>query len=193
MREYKNQDRTAPRFFPARTSILTKKFYSDLRKKYPQYKGIADKDLGHIVETFNQMLYTEAVESRDGVELPEGLGFIFIGTCSSPKKNNRDYATSAALEVQVRHRNFESDNYLAKIFYTNYGKYRFQNREVWMFRGCTKFRKLVADTYPENWKKYLQVDNYTRVSRIFRKKSSRLFAIQNPREIPETYNEFQID
>lgn len=193
MREAGKLDRTAPRFRPARTSLVTPEFYRRFRSKFPQYKDYPDSKLREILDTLHGLMYSHAIESRDGVELFEGLGFIFIGTCPKPtRKSNIDYDLSLKLGQQVRHRNFESDNFLAKIFYTNFGKYKFQNREAWSFTGCRSFKNAVSATYPIKWKQYLQVDNFTRVSRIFRKSNSRLWAIQNPLEVPADYNEFKL-
>lgn len=194
MREAKKPDLTAPRFRSTRTHIVVQTFYDKFRRRYPQYKDLPDSKLRKILKGLHQMFQQEAIDNRDGVELPEGLGFIFIGTCPSPtRKNNINYILSVDIGKQVRHRNFESDNFLAKIFYTNFGKYKFQNREVWSFVATKEFKHGVSQAYPENWKKYLQVDNFTRVSRIFRKKSKKMWAIQNPLQVPVDYNEFLID
>lgn len=193
MREAKKPDLTAPRYRATITHVCSQKLYKDFRRKFPQYKNYSDTVLRQILDTLHGKIWKEVLDTRDGVELFEKLGYIFLGTCPSPKKNNINQPLSLEVGQQVKHRNFESDNFLAKIFYTNFGKYQFHNREVWMFTAIRDFKRSVPEVYRENWKRYLQVDNYTRVSRIFRKKNTRLWAIQNIQDVPADYNEFAID
>jgi hypothetical protein len=69
----------------------------------------------------------------------------------------------------IQHRNWESDNYLAKLFYTNYydSKYGFKFHEIWAFKGCREFTKEIGKAYPENWKKYIQVDHTLKISKLY--------------------------
>jgi len=139
-------------------------------------------------------MYNEAIRSRDGVEFPEGLGFIFIGTCRPPKKPRPDFIKSIEYQTKLHCRNFESDNYMAKIFYTNYAnKYKFRNRELWQFKGIRDFTRLVSKTYPENWKMYLQVENFEMINKYFKKgQIKEYFAKKLKSDILE-YNEFEMD
>lgn len=121
-----------------------------------------------IVDT-NKAIADLIIELRDGVELPEQLGHMFLGTCQPKIRKNVDFKTTESYLKVIQHRNWESDNYLAKIFYTNYGtKYKFKFHELWGFKGCRDFTRKVAKTYPENWKKYIQVDYSLKVSRLYR-------------------------
>lgn len=193
MREAKKPDLNAPRYHATKTHICSRDLYRHFRRKFPQYKDYSDTTLRQILTTLHGKLRKEVLDSRDGVELFEKLGYIFLGTCPSPKKNNTNQFLSVELGKQVKHRNFESDNFLAKIFYTNFGKYQFHNREIWKFTATREFKRSVPEVYREHWKRYLQVDSFTRVSRIFRKKNMRLWAIQNIQDVPADYNEFIID
>lgn len=121
-----------------------------------------------IVDT-NKAIADLIIELRDGVELPEQLGHMFLGTCQPKIRKNVDFKTTDNYLKVIQHRNWESDNYLAKIFYTNYGtKYKFKFHELWGFKGCREFTRKVGKTYPENWKKYIQVDYSLKVSRLYR-------------------------
>jgi hypothetical protein len=121
-----------------------------------------------IVDT-NKAIADLIIELRDGVELPEQLGHMFLGTCQPKIRKNVDFKTTDNYLKVIQHRNWESDNYLAKIFYTNYSsKYKFKFHELWGFKGCREFTRKVGKTYPENWKKYIQVDYSLKVSRLYR-------------------------
>jgi hypothetical protein len=133
------------------------------------------------------------IDERDGVELPEQLGYIFIGSCPA-KKMNKDYKTSKELQQLIQHRNWESDNYLAKIFYTNYGsKYRFMFSKLWGFKPVRQFSRSVGQTYPDQYLKYLVVDNKRRINEIFGKKAFKMDIEKQEKEMLKDYNEFDLD
>jgi len=131
---------------------------------------IKDKSLAKkIIIEINRSIADAIIDFRDGIELPEQLGYMFLGTCQPKIRKNVDFKITDSYLKVIQHRNWESDNYLAKIFYTNYGtKYKFKFHELWGFKGCREFTRKVGRTYPENWKKYIQVDHSLKVSRLYR-------------------------
>ena len=195
MRKFKKPDLNAPRFKADRPGILTNKFYKDFKKKFPKYSSYTDSQLGDIIREYNGRIWEAAVEYREGVELPEGLGNIFIGSCSSPKKTyNSDFGASIKNNILTRLKNYESNGYLAKIFYTNYAsKYLFAYREFWEFKGTRDFTRTVSSTYPENWKKYIVVENTLLISKLYKKVKNKIFAMDAPKTIAVDYNEFNLD
>jgi len=147
-----------------------------------------------VINTFNGMIWENVVASRDGVELPEQLGYLFIGTCPARKKESVDYKKSMEYGVRIQNQNWESDNYLAKIFYTNFEtKYRFKNHELWMFDAVRDFRRTVGKTYPLEWKKYVVVDNKKKISKIFRIHRYKAFKKNETALLLEDYDEFNLD
>lgn len=159
MKEFKSPDLNAPRYRPEVHTIMNKKFFESFKKKYPKYKQMDDKDLRKIIKSFNNTFYQTVIDTRDGVQLPEQIGWIFIGTCQSPKKQNTDFAKSKKYGVSVTNKNWETDGKLAKIFFTSYAlKHKMKNREFWGFTACRNFKRSVAKTYPENWNMYIVVD-----------------------------------
>lgn len=191
----KKPDLTAPRFRPTRYNVLDEALIKKFREKFPQFKDISDAKFREIIFVHNEVLWNTAVEYRDGAEFPEGLGYIFVGSCPSPKKINTDFAVSLKNGKRMRHRNFESDNFLAKIFYTNFAnKYKFQHRELWMFKGIRQFTRKVSEVYPENFKTYLQVDNLQHISKMFGKTlRTEYIEKRATQEQSENYNEFDMD
>ena len=94
----------------------------------------------------------------------------------------------------MRHRNFESDNYVAKIFYTNYaGKYKFRHRELLQFKGIREFTRGVSEAYPENWKKYVQVENFEKINKLFKRLKSRRYYVNKTAHDILDYNEFDMN
>jgi hypothetical protein len=187
-------DLSAPRFRPTRFTVMSKKFYRLFKKKHPEYAANPNSELKKIITPHSVLMYNEIINNRNGVELPEGLGYVFIGTCKPPKKHNTDYPTSIKYKTLLQHRNFESDSYVAKIFYTNYAnKYKFRDREIWQFKGIRDFTRLVAKNYPENWKKYVEVENYQMINNLYRKRTTKQFFEKKHETDVIDYNEFDMD
>lgn len=192
--QIRQPDLNAPRFRPTRTSLLNEKFVLQFKAKYPQYKDIPNADIKSILVRFNNKLWEEVIKYRDGVELPQNLGYIFIGTCEPAKKFNQDYIASLKYNKQLSHRNFASDNYLAKIFYTNFSnKYRLVDREIWQFKGERNFTRAVGKHYPENWKNYIKVENYTYINELYKKRRFKERSIQEVSKLIDNYNEFDLN
>jgi hypothetical protein len=190
---YPKPDLNAPRFRPARTNVLKRSLYDAFIEKYPQYKDVDLKTFKNIIRTFNEQLYNGIIDNRDGVELPEGLGFIFMGTCPTAKKSNIDIAKSLEYGVVVNHQNWDSDNNLLKIFYTNYtSRYPLQNKQVWAFKAVRQFRKAASEAYKEKWPQYIVVDPTKKISALFSRMRKKDFIMTQGANVPDDYDEFKM-
>lgn len=193
MKEFKKPDVKAPRFRPEVYNVLNKEFFDLFRKKYPRYKNMDNDSLKKIVKTFNRYIFQTVIDTRDGIELPESLGWVFIGTCQQSKKNNIDFSKSVKYGVTVSNKNWETDGKLAKIFFTNLApKHRVKNREFWSFRACRDFKRSVAKTYPENWNMYVRLDPLSKLETIYRKVQYKDYIKKETEKALKTYNEFDI-
>jgi hypothetical protein len=193
MKEFKKPDVKAPRFRPEVYNVLNKEFFDLFRKKYPRYKNMDNDSLKKIAKTFNRYIFQTVIDTRDGVQLPESLGWIFIGTCQQSKKNNIDFSKSVKYGVTVSNKNWETDGKLAKIFFTNLApKHRVRNREFWSFRACRDFKRSVAKTYPENWNMYVRLDPLSKLETIYRKVQYKDYIKKETEKALKTYNEFDI-
>ena len=193
MKEFKKPDVKAPRFRPETYNVLNKEFFDLFRKKYPRYKNLDNDSLKKIVKTFNKYIFQTVIDTRDGIELPESLGWVFIGTCQQSKKNNIDFSKSVKYGVTVSNKNWETDGKLAKIFFTNLApKHRVKNREFWSFRACRDFKRSVAKTYPENWNMYVRLDPLSKLETIYRKVQYKDYIKKETEKALKTYNEFDI-
>jgi hypothetical protein len=191
--EYKKPDLKAPRFRPKRLNFTNIDFYKQFLKENPKHSHITLDEFKSVIELFNEKIWKTVIEHRDGVELPEQLGYIFIGSCPR-KKSNVDFKKSADFGKKIQNRNWESDDYLAKIFYTNYEtKYRFRNHDLWGFNGLRDFKRSLAKEYPKSYKKYLVVDNMVRVSKIFRTHKYKDYKIAETKDLLKDYDEFNLD
>ena len=193
MKEFKSPDLKAPRYRPEVHTIMNKEFFESFKKKHPKYKDLDNVELRKIVKYFNNTLYQTVIDTRDGVQLPEQIGWLFIGTCQSPKKQNIDFVKSKKYGVAVTNKNWETDGKLAKIFFTSYAlKHKMKNREFWGFVACREFKRAVAKAYPENWNMYLVVEPTRKIKLNSTRNYLASSAKQQEREGLKHYNEFEL-
>ena len=167
---FKAPDLNAPRYREKVLSLLNADLLKDFKDKYPMYSEIDNSKLKSIINLYNKKLWDEVINSREGVELPDSLGFLFIGTCPAAKSVNTNYALSRQYGKVLENRNLGTDGKIAKIFYTNLKtKYRFKNRELWQFTAVRQFKRSVAKTYPKQWSKYIVMESKKRVADIYKK------------------------
>lgn len=191
---YKKPDLNAPRYRPKKLNLTNQEVYNQFITENPKFSSLTVHEFKEVIKLFNGRIWQHVIESRDGVELPEQLGFLFIGTCPRKHGDNPDHKKSQMYGVKVQNQNWESDQYVAKIFYTNFEtKYRFRHHDMWGFTGVRDFKRTVAHTYPKEWKKYVQVDNLVKVSLLFRKQRFKDFKKQETAKLLEEYDEFNLD
>ena len=193
-KEYKKPDLNAPRYRPTKLNLTNVDFYNKFIEDNPKHALVTIEQFKNIIETFNGLIWKTVINERDGIQLPEQLGYIFIGTCPRKISDNTDYKKSEFYGVKVQNKNWESDEFIAKIFYTNFEtKYRFRNHELWGFTGLRDFKRSVASEYPKEWKKYIQVENKLRISRLFRMEKFKHFKTEETADLLKDYDEFNLD
>ena len=192
-KQYKKPDLKAPRFRPKKLNLTNTAFYEQFLKDNPKHSELSVTQFKEIIKVFNGKIWQIVIDYRDGVELPEQLGYLFIGSCPR-KKSNVDFKKSEHYGVVLQNQNWESDQYVAKIFYTNFEtKYRFRNHDLWGFKGLRDFTRMVGQTYPKEWKKYLVVDNFIKISKIFRMNKQRDLKDIETQDLLKDYDEFNLE
>jgi len=194
MKTIKAPDLHAPRLRNKAHGLLNSDTLKEFKKEHKEYKDLDMATFKKIVVTFNEKLWWTVINERDGVTLPEQLGFLFIGSCEAPVvKRNIDFKKSLELGMNITLRNLESDSKLAKIFYTNYGtKYKFLNRDLWKFVAIRQFKRTVAQEYPKKWKQYVEIAQSERVSSLFKEAKPDNF-VKMESELLEIYDEFNFN
>lgn len=165
---YKKPDVKGPRFGRTRLNILNMDLYKRFKKDNPGI-DISYEDYKKIILAFNEKIVERVISHRDGVEFPDQLGYLFIGTC--PKiPVIVDPVTSSEYNKKINFKNWDSNQYVCKIFYSNYGtKYKFRNREMWYFVPCRIFKRTVSANFAKNWNSYIKVSPISKVSTLFKR------------------------
>jgi hypothetical protein len=184
---FKKPNLNAARYRAKRLGLLNKETFDEFKEKKPLYSEIDNSKLKLIIKTYNEKLWQGVIDNRGGVELPDSLGYLFIGTCPKANTVNTDYALSYKYGKVLQNKNWETDGNLGKIFYTNWSaKYRFKNRELWRFTACRKFKRAVAQSYPKNWTKYVVMKNKYRVAHLYDGTP------EKTKQTLKNYNEFEM-
>lgn len=171
LNKFKKPDLNAPRFRGKRLGLLNRHTINEFKKENPAYEDIDPNKLKKIIRIYNKRLWEGVIKYRDGVELPEFIGFLFLGTCPPAKRPNVNFSLSKEYGKPLSNRNWETDGNLGKIFYTNWpAKYKFRFRNLWSFQGTRDFKRAVAKEYPKNWTKYVKMQNKYRVAHLFKQK-----------------------
>lgn len=193
-KDYKKPDVKAPRFRKERLNVLDSDLFKEFRNKFPEHKNVSDKDLRDIIKSFNENIWKEVILNRDGVELPEGLGYLFVGSCPPPSGKNIDAPNSLKYGKQLKNTNLNSDGLLCKIFYSSFAsKYKYEFRRLWRFKGCRNFTRATSKAYKENWKNYVQVDKTMMISKLYKKSVKRDIMKRLAINKLDNYNEFDLD
>jgi nucleoid DNA-binding protein len=191
MDQFNKPDFTKPRYRAKRLEIDGIDFYKALIAKVPEAAKLSHAETRDLVKQFNETVLQNIVDNREGVELPQGLGYIFIGSCKI-KKECVDYGKSIKYGIRVTHKNWNTEGYASKIFYSNCSvKYRVQDNNLWMFKAARNLKKHASKAFSENWNKYIHIDESTKLSKYISIGKNIEKLKKKNEDILKTYNEFE--
>lgn len=192
MKDAVKRNLNGPRHRVKRFNTTNKEWLAEIAGSSDCLVKDPEKVLKIIIET-NKAIADVVIETRDGIEFPNQLGYMFLGTCQPKIRKNVDFKTTDSYLKVIQHRNWESDNYLAKIFYTNFGtKFKFKFHQLWGFKACREFTRKVGTEYPKNWKMYIQVDHSLHVSRLYRTYINETKRLISDTELLKQYNPLEL-
>jgi hypothetical protein len=193
MQKFNKPNLNLPRYSTPKLKLIDNAFIKAFKEKYPEHKGMEKSFFKKVIKAFNEKLWRQTIENRDGIELPENLGYLFVGACQQPSKENIDYGKSIKYGMKVTHKNWETDGAISKIFYSNYSsRYKLKDRVLWGFTANRYFKRAVTKEFKENWKKYLAIDKTVVVSKLFNMHTLNHIIVKNDKQKLETYNEFDL-
>lgn len=194
MKSFKSPDLNGPRYRIEKEVVDDNEFYKNFYEKYPEHRKYSIKELRKIIHNAHGALYKTVIDHRDGIELPEGLGYVFIASCAlHKKKRNVDFARSKQYGMVVDHKNWETDGRVCDIVYTNYPvKYKIKDNNIWGFTAIRYFSRAASAAFRNNHLKYIIVDNEIRISRLFQRAKDKDYYLRRTEERLENYNEFDI-
>ena len=192
IRYAKQPDLKAPRFRYDSVNTLDDVFISHIKETNTIAKKLSGSQIRNIVKTFNETIAETVINHREGVDLPNMMGRLFIGSCKKTS-SNIDFKTTLEHGGRIlQHRNYESDNYIAKIFYIiSHMSYGFLHHEIYGFKGCRNFTRATSKAFKIDWKKYIEVDPTMKLKSIYNKAKIDGYRKKQTEELLKIYNEFE--
>lgn len=193
MKSFKTPDIHAPRYRPQRTRLVNRALVEDINAHLKHSPALDRKDVLKIIETYNRQIWETAIAHRDGVELPERLGCIFLGRCLPKISTNTNFKSSAERQRIVEHKNWDSNDFLLKIFYTNHeGRYRFEDHKLWGFDAARVFTRAASAAFKDIWTRCIHIDHTFKIARLFRKRVFKQSSQEYEKRVLDTYDEFEL-
>lgn len=181
-----------PRFRKDHKTVLTKKLFEKFTASHPQYSNLSLTAFKNIIRSNSRKMAEVATTERDGVALPIG-GTVFVGSTKIRVKNNYDIQASIKANAPIKHRNYDTDGHVAKIYYSPYlSKVAGRDRSMWSFTGHRDFRRSLSKEYPLNWKRYIVVSDLYTVAKDYQRHKNRHYYEGSTAKATETYNEFDL-
>jgi len=182
-----------PRFRKNTKHILTLDMYKNFIKSHLKYKDLTFDQFTTCVNLCSQKMWKASIDERDGVELPIG-GTIFIASAKITKKHNYDIQASIAANTPIKHRNYDTDGYSAKICYSpRLAKISGRDKSIWLFRGVREYKRAISKQYPKNWKKYIMIEDMYNIVKNYKKARSKHYFAESTERAVQTYNEFDLN
>lgn len=156
-------DVKGPRFRKPVRTILNSEFYKKFKKDLPGL-SVSNEDIKKIINVFHDLCIDVIATKRDGLELPQGLGFIIVGSYVSSQKFNYN-------EGGTNYQNWETNKRSCKIFYTNRpSKYKFKFSLLWGFCPGRPMQKKVSENFKTLYTQFYSVDRNKKVAKLFKAK-----------------------
>lgn len=182
-----------PRFRKECKEILNTALYDNFLKSHPQHKDITYDTFCKVIKNSSTKMWKVAVDERDGIELPMG-GSVFIGSTKITVKNNYDIQASIKANAPIKHRNYETDGYVAKIYYSpRLAKISGRDRSMWSFKAHRDFKRTLAKEYPKDWKKYRMVESLYAVVDNYKRAKLKQSFLDSTEQAIKNYNEFDLN
>jgi len=193
MQAFNKHDLSEPRYRKEQYEVVNKQFLADARAKFSKLKDMGDREIAGIIKAFNEAICNEIIETRDGIELPESLGYLIIVACQPKNTEMVDYAKSKKYGVKVLHKNWDTDGRLGKIVYSNASaRYKVRDREIWGFSPTRVFSRKVSQEFRKNWMNYIEITSDEWVSKLIDRQNRRKEVQKNyMQRVVKTYNEFE--
>lgn len=190
---FKTPDIKGPRFRKNFKRVLTKTLFNNFKKKHSQYSNLTFDQFYNIVKNCSKKMWNTTINERDGIQLPGG-GSVFIGSTKIKVKNNYDIKASIKANAPIKHRNYDSDGYVAKIYYSPHlSKIGGRDRSLWSFKGSRNYKRTLSKEYPKDWKKYIVVAELYTVVNEYNRHKTRQYLMSSQERAVQYYNEFDLN
>lgn len=133
---------------------------SQFNKKYPEHPSIRKEDILKVIRMFHSNIVDETMNNIYGVSLPENIGVIKIVNNGATKTRPVDFKTSLEVGKIVRYRNWDTDNNVMSIRYSQVKRgLRIKHSQVYSFVAIRSYKKLASAYFRKNWQRCVKITN----------------------------------
>lgn len=163
MRKKLKLDPSAPRYRPEFTKVLNRTMWRRFFRENPQFKPFKHvysyQQLTDLLKNFHLNITKLAIDNRDGVLLPERLGWIFLSSIKKPKRTVNE-KLSNELGYDIGYSNNHTDGKLLKINYRSAAKaFNFENKDLWKFYPAQNFQDKASKAFSEKYMLYIVAED----------------------------------
>lgn len=173
MREYNKVDRKAPRFRLSkyRYIALNRELFENFKIKYPEIQ-LDYLKFKELIISINEEFVNIAMEERDGVILPCGMGKISL-ELFPPKVRPDNESIIGNQGIPATHFNFQSGGFVGKILWTfNDILYRTSNVKYYGFIGHRTFKNKASNAFRNEPEKYCRIATIIRAHEYYKRKKN---------------------
>lgn len=156
-------DPKAPRYRSESTTIATAKFFQKFFKEHPEWKPFrkqfTDAKLKEMIRFVNVDLRQKAIDNRDGVYLPQQMGWIYLGTIKEPKRRI-NAKLSNELGYNVNYTNNHTDGKMLKIVHSSgHRSFKYENKDLFRFYAADDFKEHASKEFSKKYMIYFPMEN----------------------------------
>lgn len=186
-------DIKAPRFRKTYLNVINPEFINEFISEFPEYKDLKELESAEkttkTVKLFNEYICKHVIDNRDGIDLPERLGVVFVAS-KKPKTNMTDLGQSMKLNQIVKNLNLETNGLRSTILYSKHSRnHGITISTIWSFFPCRNFKRAVSKAFKSNYNMYRRIERKYEIERLFKERKG----VTIKRDIPvyKSYNEFE--
>lgn len=140
-------------------SLDTLPTYKKFLIKYPQYKNsLTFEQFKSIISNSTNKLGEKLIENPDGIRLPFNIGYLII-IRKKQDSSKHQYVNLNATKLnnkEIKHNNWNTDDYIARIVYSNYAcRPFFKEHRLYTFYKSKPLKQRVSKAFRENYSKYI--------------------------------------
>jgi len=185
-------DKTAPRFRRKAKSIIDNSFINEFILQHPEYKDVSNlntlRSYKLLLKKCNQAIFRHCIDNRDGVDLPQAMGVLFVGSKTSVY-SPVDYGLTNKLGYEVRITNMDTNGLIAKIYYSRHSRdYNLSMTTLWNFKPTRGFQLEVSKAFKEKYNEYRRIENKEELRILFEQRKKKAKKVMS---LITNYNEFE--
>lgn len=197
---HRKRDPNAKQMKRREFSVIDKDFVANFLAKYPHHRvmypkaNFSKRDMAErmrsLMEKINAKFRQVCLTERDGIELPENFGTIFIGAIPNAEFCI-DRKESTKLGRRVYHKNWDTDGLLAKIYWCQDYQGKSRYKSIWNFKAVLPFKQEVSKAFRENYGNYRRIEDRMDLAKLYDERQQKVKK-RTMAKVPASYNEFEM-